>query len=74
MNRNIIIKTRGIMTNRLRKFFSRFQKTTAAKTEKDPVCGMKATTGISSAYQGKTYYFCSDHCRQQFDDDPQAYV
>ncbi len=44
--------------------------------ETDPICGMevdrgKATTaGRTSAYRGKTYYFCSDQCKRQFDANP----
>ena len=40
---------------------------------RDPVCGMLLTAskakalGFRSEYQGKTYYFCSDQCRKQFD-------
>jgi uncharacterized protein len=42
----------------------------------DPVCGMvidraKATTAESA---GRTYYFCSDHCRKQFLADPERYT
>lgn len=62
------------MTNRFKSFFSRFQGTSKVEVPRDPVCGMKATTGISFDYQGKTYNFCSDHCRQQFEEDPAAYI
>lgn len=62
------------MTNRFKSFFSRFQRTAKVDVPRDPVCGMKATTGISSDYQGKTYYFCSGYCRQQFEEDPEAYI
>jgi len=35
---------------------------------KDPVCGMTvdAATAIHAERDGKTSYFCSDHCRQKF--------
>jgi YHS domain-containing protein len=35
---------------------------------KDPVCGMTVdeTTAIHAERDGKTFYFCSDHCRQKF--------
>ena len=35
---------------------------------KDPVCGMTVdeTTAIHTERDGKTFYFCSNHCRQQF--------
>lgn len=35
---------------------------------KDPICGMTvdAATAIRAERDGKTYYFCSEHCRQKF--------
>jgi Cu+-exporting ATPase len=35
---------------------------------KDPICGMTVdeTTALHADRDGKTFYFCSDHCRQQF--------
>lgn len=40
----------------------------------DPVCGMEASGEIfASDYQGEHYYFCSEHCRQEFDKKPEAY-
>jgi Cu+-exporting ATPase len=45
--------------------------------EKDPVCGMQvdpARAAASSEHQGKTYYFCSSHCKQKFDRDPKQFV
>lgn len=45
--------------------------------EKDPVCGMDvdpATAQQSSAYQGKTYYFCAPGCRGAFETDPNKYL
>lgn len=47
---------------------------------KDLVCGMQvneqeaAAKGLTSAYQGKSYYFCSPGCKRQFDQNPQRYV
>ena len=43
----------------------------------DPVCGMEVdpkTAAGKSDYQGKTYYFCSDGCKQQFDKEPERYI
>jgi RND family efflux transporter MFP subunit len=43
---------------------------------KDPVCGMDVdeskvkAAGRISMYGGKTYYFCSDGCKQEFEKDP----
>jgi Cu+-exporting ATPase len=34
----------------------------------DPVCGMTVdrTTPLHAERDGKTFYFCSDHCREEF--------
>ena len=43
----------------------------------DPVCGMTvepATAAGQSDYQGKTYYFCSQHCVHAFRADPEKYL
>jgi len=43
----------------------------------DPVCGMAVTRDKAAAtydYQGKTYYFCSTACRDNFTKDPQKYL
>ena len=43
----------------------------------DPVCGM--TIKIEKAvgqteYEGATYYFCTEACKQQFLEQPERYV
>ena len=47
-----------------------------ARSHVDPICGM--TVGDDSprrfAFDGKTYYFCSDHCLRKFSADPARYV
>ncbi len=43
----------------------------------DPVCGMEVdpeTAEYRSAYKGKDYYFCSFDCKQQFEQEPEAYT
>jgi membrane fusion protein, copper/silver efflux system len=44
----------------------------------DPVCGMQVdpvkAKEKQSTYQGRTYYFCSDTCKQDFDKDPGKYI
>ena len=44
----------------------------------DPVCGMTVTEaeapGGHSNYAGETYYFCSDLCRKNFEQDPAKYI
>ena len=44
---------------------------------KDPVCGMMVddkTAEARSTHQGKTYYFCSEECKNTFDTDPDRYT
>jgi membrane fusion protein, copper/silver efflux system len=49
-------------------------------TSKDPVCGMDVdegkarAAGLTSEYREKTYYFCSDGDKQQFDKEPARYA
>ncbi len=43
----------------------------------DPVCGMKvdqANPEFQSQFAGKQYFFCSEECRQEFEDRPEEYV
>ncbi len=44
---------------------------------KDVVCGMdvdERNPPARSEYLGKTYYFCSEHCKTAFDRDPEKYL
>jgi len=46
-------------------------------THIDPICGMQVNqqnAASRSAHQGKTFYFCSEDCKKQFDQDPEPYV
>lgn len=46
-------------------------------TVTDPVCGMQIKVEKAAAtveYQGKTYYFCTEACRRQFEQDPARYA
>ncbi len=45
-------------------------------SETCPVCGMAVdpATAPSSTHNGKTYHFCCDDCKQQFDADPEKFV
>ncbi len=48
-----------------------------AKTVTDPVCGMQIEpmrAAGESTYQGTTYYFCSQECKDKFDKDPRKYA
>jgi Cu(I)/Ag(I) efflux system membrane fusion protein len=46
----------------------------------DPSCGMMVDegkskeAGLTSVHQGKTYYFCSPECKQNFDKAPEKYL
>lgn len=45
--------------------------------ERDVVCGMDVDPGQAagkSEYKGRTYYFCSQSCKQKFDANPGQYV
>jgi membrane fusion protein, copper/silver efflux system len=54
--------------------------TAEPKETSDPVCGMKVDVGeakaakLSSEHQGKTYFFCNDACKKQFDAAPAKYM
>lgn len=46
-------------------------------TERDPVCGMQIDTqdaAATSEHQGQTYYFCSEGCKEKFEQNPQQYA
>ena len=44
---------------------------------RDPVCGMGVQpeqAAGQSEYQGRTFYFCCNSCKEQFDQEPQRYA
>lgn len=44
---------------------------------RDPVCGMEVEekkAAATSAYKGKTYYFCAQGCKAAFDKEPEKYL
>ncbi len=46
-------------------------------TVKDPVCGMEiepATAYGKTEYSGRTFYFCSKHCAEEFNKNPKKYA
>jgi YHS domain-containing protein len=49
---------------------------TARRGATDPVCGMKVdrAKAVRLEHAGRTNYFCSDHCRSQFEADPDGYT
>ena len=43
----------------------------------DPVCGMQVDSNqavAQSNWQGQTFYFCSDYCKEQFEQNPEQYA
>jgi hypothetical protein len=42
----------------------------------DPVCGSRVdrAKAVPLEHDGHTYYFCSEHCRSEFQADPGAYI
>ncbi|WP_457752930.1 YHS domain-containing protein [Thermococcus sp.] len=42
----------------------------------DPVCGMEVgeETEFKVEYEGKVYYFCSTHCKAQFEANPEKFI
>jgi YHS domain-containing protein len=44
---------------------------------KDPVCGMdvdEQKAAATAQHEGKTYYFCSQACKDAFEKDPHKYA
>jgi len=44
---------------------------------KDPVCGMQVDEkkpAATSNYKGKSYYFCSVSCKEQFEKNPEKFM
>lgn len=51
--------------------------TETTPTAKDPVCGMSVTVtddAITQDHDGRTYYFCSEHCAGTFEKSPREYA
>ena len=49
--------------------------TTAQHT--DPVCGMQVdeqNAAAQSEYEGQTFYFCSEGCKEKFEQNPEQYI
>jgi Cu+-exporting ATPase len=43
---------------------------------KDTVCGMEVRKdeAVTTSYRAKTFYFCSDACKEKFEEDPERYL
>jgi len=50
------------------------------QVNKDPVCGLNVdeskaeAAGFASTFESKTYYFCSEECKQHFDKHPERFA
>ena len=47
------------------------------ETHVDPVCGMKVASdeaANSFKYDGKTWYFCCEHCLEKFKENPERFL
>lgn len=44
--------------------------------ETDLVCGkeVEKDKAVTTAYNSKTYYFCSEECKNKFEKDPEKYI
>ena len=42
----------------------------------DPVCGIyiDEDEAVTAKYHGKAYYFCSDDCKEEFQETPNEYI
>ena len=48
-----------------------------AQTQRDPVCGMDVDAqdaAAKSQHRGQTYYFCSESCKNKFEQNPEQYA
>lgn len=46
-------------------------------SQRDPVCNMEIdeqSAAGRSQYEGQTYYFCTESCKDEFELNPQQYV
>lgn len=44
---------------------------------RDPVCGMRfeqEEAAATAEHEGRTYYFCSQHCKEAFEKDPERFA
>ena len=48
-----------------------------ADNQRDPVCNMEVdeqSAAGRSQYQGQTYYFCTESCKNEFEQNPEMYA
>ena len=53
-----------------------FARKEGAKMARDPVCKMDIVEekALKSEYQDKTYYFCSQMCKERFEAEPERFL
>ena len=54
-----------------------FFKSNKGEKAQDPVCLMEVAKDESAPfyeYEGQTYYFCSENCKEQFRQNPGQYI
>lgn len=56
------------------KFFKKTKDDDKNKPLQDLVCGMRASDNVMLEYKDRVCGFCSDHCKQQFEKDPERYI
>jgi membrane fusion protein, copper/silver efflux system len=72
--------TGGLPAGKMEMTDTREENKEREKESRDPVCGMDVDTaeakaaGRVSQYKGKSYYFCADSCKRDFDGNPEKYV
>jgi uncharacterized membrane protein YraQ (UPF0718 family)/YHS domain-containing protein len=56
--------------------FAALMLLTVRRGATDPVCGMSVDKSKARTleYEGRSYYFCSDHCKATFESDPERYA
>lgn len=56
-------------------YYARWRGLSAQGTHRDPICGMRAEDKtLSTEFNGETYYFCSEGCKQKFEERPDYYL
>jgi YHS domain-containing protein len=56
------------------------QSQQVGQRDQDLVCGMEVdqakakVAGLTSEYKGKTFYFCMDECKKEFEKNPGRYI
>jgi uncharacterized protein len=70
LNYKLVLNVVGLVV------FSALFYLTMRRGATDPVCGMKVdrTKALQVQYAGRTFYFCSEGCRDHFEAEPERYA